>query len=309
MSTTLLKPKTTLAVYAILLKRVRQAIAAGKDRAAVAVERELVRTKWETGKLILEHILLNKDRADYGEKVIVRLSKDLNASQSELEYMLQFARANPIAPAPGQLSWANQRELLSVNNDSERTNLAKLARKEKWTSRTTRKEIKKLRAAKQITVTKGPAPVVLKAKRGTSGIYRVVDWKGRKAYDLGFSTYYVLKGTPPRAQEPSVDELFTYEAEIDAVFDADTLWADIHLGFGIWTHQKLRLRGIDAPEIITTEGQAAKRYLQKLLKNSQVLITSTKSDKYDRYLADIWVGDTFINQVMLDKGYAVAVFE
>ena len=65
-----LKPEQTLASYPVLLRRVRLAFAEGRERAADAVEREKVRTCWETGKLILEHILLNEKRADYGKQVI-----------------------------------------------------------------------------------------------------------------------------------------------------------------------------------------------------------------------------------------------
>lgn len=312
------KDKTTPTTYAVLLKQIRQTINNGKDRAAQAVERELVRTKWDTGKLILEHILQHQDRAHYGEQVLKRLAADLAASQTELMYMLEFARANPIFPHAGKLSWDKQRDLLSVNEPKARIDLAAKAEKEKWTRGTLRREVKKLKAAKQITVRKAPKPEHLQAKRGVPGVYRIVDWKGQKACDLGFSTYYVIKGKLARVKEPAESELFTYEAEIDEVFDADTLWADIHLGFGIWTHQKLRLRGIDAPEITTTEGQAAKKFLASVIArrakrgeaiSRKVLITSTKSDKYDRYLADIWVGDVYVNQLLLDKGFATKVSE
>ncbi|MBI4395114.1 MAG: hypothetical protein HY583_02840, partial [Candidatus Omnitrophica bacterium] len=84
--------KNDLTSYSALLKRVREAIARGKERAADAVERELVRTKWEVGKLIQEHILLNKARADYGARVLKRLSSNLGISNTELKYMREFAR-------------------------------------------------------------------------------------------------------------------------------------------------------------------------------------------------------------------------
>ena len=77
--------KNNLASYSTLLERVRQAIARGKERALDAVERELVRTKWEVGKLILEHILLNRKRAKYGEEVLKRLARDLGTSITELK--------------------------------------------------------------------------------------------------------------------------------------------------------------------------------------------------------------------------------
>jgi len=82
--------RQSLADYKELLKRVRATIAAGKERALEAVERESVRTKWEVGKLIQEHILLNKARAEYGRRVIERLSGDLGISKSELNRIVEF---------------------------------------------------------------------------------------------------------------------------------------------------------------------------------------------------------------------------
>jgi endonuclease YncB( thermonuclease family) len=84
----------------------------------------------------------------------------------------------------------------------------------------------------------------------------------------------------------------------------------IDLGFDLWTKQTLRLRGIDCMEMDTTErltvkngakkypnksegakeGQAAKAFLQSYIKEAdQLLIRSSKSDKYDRYLADVFI--------------------
>jgi len=70
--------------------------------------------------------------------------------------------------------------------------------------------------------------------------------------------------------------------------------------------------GIDTPE-----GQTAKRYVQRHLGiGSTVVVRSRKSDKYDRYLADVFFlagarspkrilkEGLFLNQVLLDKGMA-----
>ena len=77
-----------LASYASLVRRVREAFARGRKRAREAFEREKVRTSWEIGKLINEHILLHKARADYGKKVAKRLSVDLSIGVTELHYMM-----------------------------------------------------------------------------------------------------------------------------------------------------------------------------------------------------------------------------
>src|SRR3989338_9308896 len=108
------KSERSLFGYVTLRNRVREALRLGRVRAEEAVEREKVRTSWEIGKLIHEHILSNRARANYGEQVIKHLSSDIGVSSTELKYMLEFARTYPIGPSTGQLSWGHYRELLAV---------------------------------------------------------------------------------------------------------------------------------------------------------------------------------------------------
>ena len=328
------KEAVSLARYSVLLQRIRQAIGRGKERAADAVERELVRTKWETGKLIHEHILLNQVRAAYDQQVLERLSTDLGMSARELRYMVEFARAYPIWPGPAKLGWAQYRDLLAVNDPEKRLAISKEAVRKKWSHSELRREIQKLKAAKQITVSKKPAPEKLAAKKGELHTYAVVlaklgPWQGKPVVDLGFSNYFRPAGNFPfkkneiirildngklkRIQDATAGMLFTYKVYVDEITDGDTLWVLIDLGFGFTTKQQLRLRGLDAPEIATRDGQRAKKFLERQLVGrlgsdpSHVLITSTKSDKYDRYLADIWMGELFLNQKLIDKGLALKV--
>jgi endonuclease YncB( thermonuclease family) len=75
--------------------------------------------------------------------------------------------------------------------------------------------------------------------------------------------------------------------------------------------EKLRLRGLDCPEMDTPEGKAAKLFTEALLVDAvEVIITTSKVDKYDRYLADVHIRHTdgevvFLNNVLLENGHAV----
>ena len=76
--------------------------------------------------------------------------------------------------------------------------------------------------------------------------------------------------------------------------------------------QKLRLRGLDCPEMSTREGKAAKGFVETLFSESvgDLVINTTKPDKYDRYLADVFVktksGDpVYLNNLLLSNGHAV----
>jgi len=70
------------------------------------------------------------------------------------------------------------------------------------------------------------------------------------------------------------------------------------------------LRGIDCPELNTPEGKAAKRFAETLVAPAKsVTITTTKPDKWDRYLSDIFLrhetGDElFLNNLLLENRHA-----
>ncbi len=59
--------------------------------------------------------------------------------------------------------------------------------------------------------------------------------------------------------------LYTYKAEVARVVDADTFLLTIDTGFDNWLDSRVRLRGIDAPEISTAAGRRAYRYVKKAL--------------------------------------------
>lgn len=99
-----------------------------------------------------------------------------------------------------------------------------------------------------------------------------------------------------------------YNAQVKEVIDGDTVWADIDLGFGIYTTRKLRMKGINAPELhgeSAEAGQKSKEYLTERIGNKTVQITTYTPDKYGRMLADIFLDGVNINQEMIDKGFAV----
>jgi len=306
---TLTKRKTTQPTknsYSELLHAIRQTINLGKERAAQAVERELVRTKWEMGKLILEHILHNKDRANYGQQVLKKLSRDLSMSHTELGYMLEFARAYPISRPAGKLSWGHYQALLRINEPEQAHVISQRAVNEKWTRETLRKEITKLKAAKQITVTKKTAPEKLPdIKPGQLGLYGICKMNGTWCRDLGFSTYQILKDQNQKTISPPKNKLYTYEADVTEVVDGDTYHCIIQLGFDVIIEQRVRLRRLDAPDVITADGQQAKKVLRKILDRSKgrILIKVSKTgDQYGRYLVDTWVNGVNIDQDLLDSG-------
>lgn len=106
--------------------------------------------------------------------------------------------------------------------------------------------------------------------------------------------------------------MYTYSAFVTGVHDGDTITVEIDLGFGIKiTNQKIRLVGINAPELkgtTKTEGLKSRDKLTELVSNKQIKIQTIKDkkEKYGRLLGKIWVDDVYVNDVLLKEGYAVA---
>ena len=118
----------------------------------------------------------------------------------------------------------------------------------------------------------------------------------------------------------SSKEMFTYKAYLERVIDGDTLLVNIDLGFSVFIEQRLRLRGLDAPELGTSQGAASKKFIESRLKDCEFLIIKTHgSDKYDRYLVDVFYlkgednedkvlrDGTFLNNELLEERLALLV--
>ena len=110
------------------------------------------------------------------------------------------------------------------------------------------------------------------------------------------------------------DKLYHYNAEVTRVVDGDTVDALVDLGFNTYSKQRIRLYGINTPEIRTRDkiekkaGLAAMARLEELLADNDnrcVIRTSLdKKGKYGRWLGEVFVEDENINQWLISEGYA-----
>ena len=68
---------------------------------------------------------------------------------------------------------------------------------------------------------------------------------------------------------------------------------------------RLRLNGIDTPERGQPFGNNAKDYLSQTIGGKMVRLTTYETDRYDRTIADVYLGDnTFINRELVKRGLA-----
>ena len=109
--------------------------------------------------------------------------------------------------------------------------------------------------------------------------------------------------------------MYKYKAYVVSVYDGDTCDVEIDLGFKIKIKERLRLLGVDTPEIRTKDKAEKKRGLQvrdklrKLIFRQTVLIATEKEGKFGRYLADMWTSTGLhINSWLLESGYANEYF-
>lgn len=108
---------------------------------------------------------------------------------------------------------------------------------------------------------------------------------------------------------------YRYEnVEVLSIYDADTLTVKVNVGFYISYETALRLARINAWEVRGEErskGELARDYLQGLVNSAQhkgdkieIETFRDEREKFGRYLAELWIGNENINDLLVKKGHA-----
>lgn len=265
-------------------------------------------------------------------------------SVANLKRMRRFYQLNPKSSMSSQLDWSDHVELLPIKDEHLRRKIERRVMTENLNSQQLRQLVRKAREDQGEAIRESaPGPLsgpqeLLTPKRGVPYTYRLIARPQLGAgkddallLDLGFGIFKRLSArTQSRFEENGIVEseynsadetfslktsertakdLFTYQAVVERVIDGDTLKVRVDLGFDLEHRETLRLRGIDAPELTTKAGEAAKSFVQSVLKEAEVItIFTSRSDKYDRYLADVFAqggsGEVFVNNLLLEQGHA-----
>jgi len=113
--------------------------------------------------------------------------------------------------------------------------------------------------------------------------------------------------------------LYHYKAEVLSVYDGDTITVMIDQGMKHFARVKVRMIGINTPEIRTKDleekarGYEAKEYLKSRIEGKTVVINTVKKGKFGRWLGVLWLyeegmeelGES-LNAEMIRMGHAVA---
>jgi len=289
----------------------------------VTISRESqVTAHWETGKYLEDIKQAFPERAVYGKNFIERLARDLTEkhgkgfSITNLKNMRTFYQEYPKSHPGDFLEWTKIFLLLTIKDRDFREELIQKAREEDLTRIELQSLIdlyhlknskKGIDREEEFSIERGSLYLYKRAghdphKTGKKitidcgfNVWRTVTVENSATLkkDILFTTekqkekYFIKEVFENTAQEKS--RFFTYRAWVERVIDGDTLWLTIDLGFDTIFRQKIRLRGIDTPEINFDEGKKAKDFVQRQLRQCpSVIIKTYKTDKYDRYIADLF---------------------
>lgn len=100
--------------------------------------------------------------------------------------------------------------------------------------------------------------------------------------------------------------MYEYSARLVRCVDADTLVMDLDLGFSQWrVGQSYRLLRIDAPEMSTQEGKAARTAVVLFLSGKALAVQTHKADSFGRFLVEVCANGENVSDWLVRNGHAV----
>ena len=125
--------------YQQLLSQIGETLETGRMAAVSSVNRTIVQTYWNIGRIIIEFEQAGHEKAEYGSNTLIKLSRDLSDrygkgfSWSNTYRMRQFYLAYPIfATVSQKLSWSHYVELLKIDEPHERSFYEKACSQNGW---------------------------------------------------------------------------------------------------------------------------------------------------------------------------------
>ncbi|MDV6237872.1 DUF1016 N-terminal domain-containing protein [Leptospira ellisii] len=265
---------------------------------------------YEIGSLLSEEFNTDVmgDKAKKKMKDIIEsLSKEakkieIGFSRRSLYYALKFYYIYRGKTLDYGLSWGHYRILASVSDANTRRKLEKDTIKNGWSCLVLERKARETGYYGSMRALKWNRP------NGEMYHYKIVnkDMSQENNFwiDLGFNCYHRIDSKNFKTNDilrlkkekkdwnlEKADPksfLYHYLCTLERVVDGDTLLVQIELGFDLIARQKIRLLGVNAPELGSTDGEDALELLKKKLKPGMNLLLRTHfQDKYGRYLGDI----------------------
>lgn len=131
-----------------MLKEIKEIILTSRQKIAYEVNNTMVFAYWNVGRVIVENEQNGKIKAEYGRQIIKDLSKELRKSLgtgfsvSNLFNMRKFYTTYPkFQTVSGKLSWSHYCELLSIENEDERSFYEKECINSNWSVRELKRQL------------------------------------------------------------------------------------------------------------------------------------------------------------------------
>ena len=135
--------------YNQLINNIGVVVTKAREKVYKAINAELIKSHWITGKYIVEYEQKGKIKAEYGKKLLLQISKDLKIrygkgfSKSNVFMMRNFYLKYPtINLLSDLLSWSHYYELLKIDDNLERNFYEKQAINDRWSIRELRRQKK-----------------------------------------------------------------------------------------------------------------------------------------------------------------------
>ncbi len=134
--------KNKITQYNSLIESIGRILQEGRQKAYSTVNNIIIRTYWSIGKMIVEYEQKGSKKAEYGEELLLKLSKELKLrygkgfSRSNLTYMRQLYYKYPKCETLShKLSWSHYFELLKIEDNNERSFYEKQCINDMWSVR------------------------------------------------------------------------------------------------------------------------------------------------------------------------------
>ena len=131
-----------------MIEEIKNVIISSRNKIAYEVNNTMLLAYWNVGRIIVENEQNGNIKAEYGKQVMKELSKELRKvlgsgfSVSNLQYMrrlyLKYPKQQTLSV---KLSWSHYCELLSVENDDERSFYEKECINSKWSVRELKRQL------------------------------------------------------------------------------------------------------------------------------------------------------------------------
>ncbi|EOI9934329.1 thermonuclease family protein [Campylobacter upsaliensis] len=140
---------------------------------------------------------------------------------------------------------------------------------------------------------------ILKAKKLSLSLVIIIIVLAISSFNQSFTTFLAQK---------NIEKELT--GKVSKVIDGDTIELLAKTSktnpYNHIAKLKIRLYGIDAPELKQAYGKEAKEFLSALVLKQEVSLIIENKDKYDRFVGTIFLKGKDINKEMVKNGYAHA---